>query len=219
MVQRSDRLLKVILTLTSFTMIIVWLPLIRGWMDGNSYAWGHSLFGKQFAGKGISGDYWLVVLQAVIGIALVYLGWRGAKQPFHWLLLLWNVSGFLNAFYNAIQFPEEYRFRGDTLGVDVSVAWVGPLFWSVLTVLSILWVVRDLKTGVAKETPKWDRSNWVLLSVAAAMLPLQFILLRFGQPHGTTDQIGVILTMLQWVVLNLSFVPWASRKLSDHAPA
>lgn len=219
MVQRSDRLLNVILVLTSFTMIIVWLPLIRGLMDGATYSWGHSLFGKQFGGKGISGDYWLVVLQAVIAIALVYLGWRWANQPFHWLLLLWNASGVLNAFYNAIQFPGEYRFRGDTLGVDISVAWVGPLFWSVLTVLSILWVVRDLKTGVAKETRKWDLANWVLLSVAAAMLPLQFILLSFGEPNGTTDQIGVILTMLQWVVLNLSFVPWASRKLSDQAPA
>lgn len=165
MAQKRNRLLKVILILTSFTMIIVWLPLIRGFMDGSTYAWGHSLFGKQFSGNGISGDYWLLVLQAVVAIAVVYMGWRGAKQPFHWLLLLWNVSGFLNAFYNAIQFPEEYRFRGDTLGVDVSVVWVSPLFWSVLTVLSILWVVRDLKTGGAKETTEWSQANLVLLLI------------------------------------------------------
>jgi hypothetical protein len=47
-----------------------------------------------------------------------------------------------------------------------------------------------------------------LLSIAAILLPIQFILLRFGEQHGTNDQIGVILTMLQLVVLNLGLYPW-----------
>jgi hypothetical protein len=207
MTNRPDRLLKVILVLTAFTMIVIWLPLIRGLMDGSSYQWGHSLLGKQFGGRGVSGDYWLLVLQAIIGVALVFLGWRGAKQPFHWLLLLWNASGVLNAFYNAIQFPEDYRLQGDTLGVDVSLAWVAPVFWSILMVLSLLWVTRDLKSGATKETPTWQKSNRVLLIITAAMLPVQFLLLRFGEPHGPRDQIGVILTMTQWFVFNLALVP------------
>lgn len=175
-------------------------------MDGNTYEWGHSFLGKNYGGRGLGGQYWLVALQAIIAVALVCLGWRGARQPFHWLLLSWNTSGAVNAFYNTINFPEDYRFRGDSLGVDVSVAWVGPIFWTALTLLSILWVARDLKRHRAKETPAWTRTNWVLLAIVVSLLPIQFLLLRFGEPHGTKDQIGVVLTMFQWLLLNLAFV-------------
>jgi hypothetical protein len=198
-------------------MIIVWLPLIRGLMDGATYEWGVSFLGKQFGGKGLSGDYWFLLLEAIIAIAVVYLGWRGARQPFPWLLLLWNVSGLLNASYLAIRFPEEYRFQGDTLGVDISVAWIGPVFWGLLTLLSILWMVGNLKAGITKEPARWARTNWLLLLIAAAMLPLQFVLLRFGEPHGLRDQVGVVLTMLQWLILNLSFVQWQSGRLEESA--
>jgi hypothetical protein len=49
------------------------------------------------------------------------------------------------------------------------------------------------------------------------MLPLQFVLLRFGEPHGLRDQVGVVLTMLQWLILNLSFVQWQSGRLEQSA--
>jgi len=215
MAQKRDWLLRIILILTSLTMIILWLPLIRGLMDGDTYQWGASFLGKDFGGKGLGGQYWLLVLEAVIAIELVYLGWRGARKPFHWLLLVWNTTGLLNAFYNAIKFPEDYRIQGDTLGIDVSVAWVGPLFWTTLTLLSILWVVRDLRRRSTKETPQWRRANGVLLAIAAGLLPIQFLLLRFGEPHSTRDQIGVILTLLQWLLLNLAFVAWGSKGISS----
>jgi hypothetical protein len=211
--QQSDRLLKLILVLTAFTMIIVWLPLVRGLMDGETYQWGHSLFGIDFGGKGVGGDYWFVVVQGVFSAALIYLGWRGASQPFHWLLLARNVLFAVSAFYSAISFPEQYRFRGDTLGVDVSLAWVAPLFWSVLLLLSIIWVVRDLKRIEPRIVPPWNRTNTILLAITLSFVPLQFVLLRFGEPHGTTDKIGVILTMLQWVLLNVSFGKWRSKEL------
>lgn len=208
--QTNRFLLRVILILTAFSMIVVWLPLVRGLMDGGTYEWGQSFLGKNFGGTGVSGDYWFVVLQAVIGLSVIYLGWRGAYQPFHWLLLLWNIPSAVNAFYHALRYPEQYRFRGDTLGVDIPVAWVSPLFWALLALLSILWVVRDLKQDKSREIPAWSRTNSVLLAITGSLLPFQFVLLRFGEPHGTTDQIGVILTMLQWLLLNLSFGAWRS---------
>ncbi|MFN2441131.1 MAG: hypothetical protein ABR517_00445 [Thermoanaerobaculia bacterium] len=39
------------------------------------------------------------------------------------------------------------------------------------------------------------------LVVLAALLPVQFVLLRFGAPHATTDEIGVLLTIAQWFLL------------------
>jgi len=87
------------------------------------------------------GNYELLVIQAAFGIALLYLGWRGARQPFHWLLLVWHIPLAAQACYNAFTSPEDYRFRGDTFGVDVSLAWVGPVFAGGFALLSIFWVV------------------------------------------------------------------------------
>src|SRR5258705_11148162 len=152
MPRKLDPLLKGILILTSATMIVTWLPLVRGIMDGPGYRWGQSFIGISLGGNGMGGKYWVLVLQAAVGISLVYLGWRGARFPFHWLLLLWNVPSAVNAFYNSIRFPEQYRFQGDTLGVDVSVAWVGPLFWGSLAVLFIVWGGSVFESGGSRES-------------------------------------------------------------------
>src|SRR6185295_10849706 len=88
---RPDRLLRAILIWTAVTLIIVWLPFVRGLMDGDAYEWGNEFFGKRFGGHGVRGDYWLLVIEAAFGIFLLYLGWRGARPPFHWLLLFWQI--------------------------------------------------------------------------------------------------------------------------------
>lgn len=219
MVWRPDRLLKAILIWTMITMIIVWLPLIRGLMDGDSYEWGNSFWGIQVGGQGVHGQYWLLLLQAIIGIAVLYFGWRGARQPFHWLLLLWHIPLGAQAIYDAISSPEDYRFRGDTLGVDVSLAWVGPLFFGGFALLSVLWVIRDLRRERDRTAPEWKRANYVLLLIAVSLLPIQFLLLRFGEQHGPGDQAGVILTMGQWVLINLGLFPWLRSKVSETAHA
>lgn len=213
MASKPNRLLKVVLILTAIPMILVWLPLIRGLMDGTTYQWGHSFLGFQYNGQGIYGFYWLLILQAVFCVALVNSGWRGARQPFHWLLLIWNIAYAVDAVYNSLKFPENYRFHGDTLGVDVSLAWAGPLYFGGLALLSLVWVARDFAQKQSPEVIAWNRRNSALLIVAVALLPAQFFLLKFGEPHGTTDQLGVILTMLQWVIINMSFVGWQSEKL------
>jgi hypothetical protein len=30
---------------------------------------------------------------------------------------------------------------------------------------------------------------------------VQFVLLRFGEPHGITDQVGVLATIVQWLLV------------------
>ena len=211
MTWRPDRILKVILIVTMLTMLVIWLPLVRGLMDGDSYQWAGVFWGMQFKGFGIRGDYWVLVLQALFGITLLYLGWRGARQPFHWLLLLWQVPAAVQACYDAFTNPEDYRFQGDTLGVDISLAWVGPLVFGGIALLSLFWVVRDLRSRREKVVPEWTRVNRILLLIVLGLLPIQFVLLRFGEPHGPGDQAGVILTMLQWVLITLSMLPLPKR--------
>ena len=166
----------------------------------------------QIGGSGIGGQYWLLVLEAAFALTLLYLGWRGARQPFHWMLLLWQVPLAVQAFYDAITSPEDYRFRGDSLGVDVSLAWVGPLLFGGVALLSLFWVVRDLKSNRQAVKIEWTRVNRILLLIALALLPIQFVLLRFGEQHGPRDQAGVILTMLQWLLINLALYPWPSHR-------
>ena len=212
---KPDKLLKAILIWTVLTFVIVWLPLVRGLMDGDSYQWGYSFWGWQASSHGIRGDYWLVVLQAILGVVLLYRGWRGAKQPFHWLLLLWHFSIDTQAIYNSETSPEDYRLRGDTLGVDVSLAWVGPVVFGGFALLSLLWVIRDMKKSRERLAPEWTSVNRIVLLIAAGLLPFQFVLLRYGVQHGLRDQVGVILTMLQWVLLNLGLYPWVRRSPSN----
>jgi hypothetical protein len=54
---------------------------------------------------------------------LGYLGWRGARPPFHLLLLLWNVPSAVNAFFNAIRFPESIASRVTHWGL--TSPWLG----------------------------------------------------------------------------------------------
>lgn len=216
---RPDRILKAILIWTAVTMIFVWLPLVRGFMDGESYQWGAIVWGMQFGGSGMRGDYWMLVVQALVGISILYLGWRGAHQPFHWLLLLWHVPMGVQAFYNSITFPEDYRLRGDTLGVDISLAWVGPLFFGGFALLAILWVVRDLRSRRGKVVVGWTRANRIFLVIVLALLPIQFVLLRFGPPHGPRDQAGVILTMVQWLLINWALLPWPKHSVRNASAA
>ena len=116
------------------------------------------------------------------------------------------------ACYNSFTSPEDYRFKGDTLGVDVSLAWVGPVLFGGFALLSVLWVMRDLRTPHEKVVPKWSRANSVFLLIVLALLPIQFVLLRFGEQHGTRDQVGVLLTMAQWILINCALFPWSGSK-------
>jgi hypothetical protein len=209
--QKPDRLLRIILGWTAVTMVFVWLPLIRGPMDGPSYLWGTSYWGLSVGGSGVSGDYWLLVVQGLVGLSILAIGWRGARPPFHLLLLLWHGVLGSSAVYAALRNPDQYRFRGDTLGIDVSLAWAGPLFFGGFFVLAVLWTLRDRRRRERRIVPPWTRANTSWLAVLLAMLPVQFVLLRFGEVHGLTDRIGVLLTIAQCLLLGRIFRPAAGR--------
>lgn len=200
---RPDPILRALLGWTALSTIIFWLPFVRGLFDGQTYEWG--LAGR--GGTGVSGDYWMPVLGVILALAIRYFGWRGARMPFHALLLLWVVPLGAGATWLTLTRPEDFRFQGDTLGVDVSLAWAGPVIFGGFALLGIFWVVRDLLSGRKREAPPWRPVNQRMLIALAALLPIQFVLLRFGVPHGTTDQIGVILTMLQWFLLGAALAP------------
>ena len=76
--------------------------------------------------------------------------------------------------------------------------------------------VRRWRAGwfVAPHEPI-DRS---LAKVLLALLPVSFVLLRFGEPYGLTDLVGVIIVGGLWFLLPRVLKPWiVVRDLIDHA--
>lgn len=212
---KPDRLLRTLLSWTAVTFLPVWLPLIRGPMDGPSYAW--ALIPDLLDGRGAGGEYWAVVILAAFALTLLALGWRGARRPFHWLLLLWHLSLGAGAVAVTLQSGDQLRLRGDTMGVDIPLGPAIALLFGGFALLAIWWVVRDLRRSVHLTPPSWTAANRNLLILALALLPVQLLLLRFGASQSLSDQAGVILTMAQWVLINLALVPRAPARPSGTA--
>jgi hypothetical protein len=201
--EAKDRLRSFLLGFMALTMIILWLPLVRGLMDGDSYSWAGYYFGLRMQGSGIGGDYWKLVLVAAVAVAGLWYGWRGGRQPFHWVMPAWLLPIGGGALYVAFTEPEELRLRGDTLGMDISLV---PVAWLIaaIALAAVYWAVRDLRSGRKRAAPKWTAANSILFGVALAMVPFQFYLLHFGPPHDSTDAAGVVLTIGQWLLVNVA---------------
>src|SRR5262245_47086999 len=198
---RSDRFLQGLLLWTALTTLIFWLPSVRGLFDGASYEWG--AFG--FRGRGTAGDYWFVATGSVVAIALQYLAWRGPRAAFYVMFGGWHLYLAVVTTLAAIADPASLHFTGDTLGVDGSLAVAAPTFMGIAAALVLFWIVRDARSATSRPTlAAWSNRNtrWVL--VLAALLPMQLVLLRVGEPHGTTDQIGVLVTIAQWFLLSIA---------------
>ncbi len=198
-----NALLYALLIWTALTTVVFWLPTLRGAFDGPSYEWG--LFG--FGGRGVSGDYWFPVLGSAIALCAQYLAWRGPRLPFYVLILGW--SGFLAAgmLSLAVGNPGSLRFRGDTLGIDISIAVLGPALFGLWAVLAAIWIGLDVRGRATRTMTSWSNRNSRWLIALLALLPIQFVLLRFGEPHGLSDQIGVLVTIVQWLLVVAAFGP------------
>jgi hypothetical protein len=140
---RKDPLLVVILWWTALVAgILVWLPLVRGATQGSAYRWALT---AEVGGRGIGGAYWMLIPGFVFVASLLYLGWRGARQPFHWLLLLFHLPLAAAVTYAVWTDPQGFRFEGATMGLDVSLVVIGPLLFCGIAGAALVWVVRDIQ--------------------------------------------------------------------------
>lgn len=206
------RVLKTLLFFLAFVLIFTWLPLVRGFFDGPTYQWGTSYFGQSFSGEGLGADSWLLFLKLAFGGAILWFGYRGPRQPFHALLLAWLAIGAADILHGVAANPEGMVFRGDTLGIELNIGTIAAAIYGGMFLLGLYWVARDLKDRPTWPKIAWTPRNRKLAIAAIAALPVQFALLRFGEPHGLSDQIGVILTMAQWAVINTALYPWGAWK-------
>lgn len=190
------RLRTVLLIWTAATFLPAWLVTIRGLFDGEAYAWGVT---ETIKGRGISGYYPVAPAAALLGLSILTLGWRGAMRPFHLLLALWHIPLGVLASVAARRNRGALRLQGDTLGIDISLATVAPIVLGAAATGSACLALLERKTIPAASSPP----NRPILTAAAALLPVQFVLLRNGEQNGLTDKLGVVLIIIQWVLINV----------------
>ncbi len=199
---------RLLLGWVTFHLVFSWLPLVRCVMDGESYAWGTSHFGHMFHSRGLERpDVWLLVFKSALFGTLIYLGARGAGRLFQWLILLWTLVLTADVTYAVATNPKGMEFHGDTLGLHFNMGWVLVPVVGAFALLALWWVVRERRAGRETETPPWTAANRKLLLICLLLLPVQFVLLRFGEPHGLTDKIGVLLTILQCPLFTFALWP------------
>lgn len=204
--RRNNAWFNLLLFIISFTFLIVWLPLIRSICDGTSYQWGTNLFGISISGAGISLSLFFVIAQFLFYMALFFsFYWFSNRYYFKLLVILWYVMIFGNMFFDIIK-NGDTMFHGDTLNVHVSLTnIIVPL--GIIALGFILMVFRK-DASFASTGVNWNWKNTKRFIILFGPVPVQAILFATGEPHGITDQIGVVLAITQALMVPLIVRPY-----------
>jgi hypothetical protein len=91
------------------------------------------------------------------------------------------------------------------MGVDISLAVLGPVLFCGVAIAAIVWVIRDLRAGGAHERVPWvwTRATRIRLAIVLALIPLEVVLFRSAGIQSTQNMVGVALVGWQWVLVNL----------------
>ena len=205
-------ILRWLLFTVAFVTIVSWLPLIRVLFDGVTYQWGTTWFGTGFNSAGLEGDWWMLPVQLAFATTVLYFGYRGPRKPFYTLLPLWFGLYFADIAFAFYKNPEGLMFHGDTLDLHFNMGYPLLGIAGALLVLAIYWLMRDQKAGNTYPQTPWSKRNKTLGIIAGVLMVPIYFLLSTGEPHATTDEIGVILIMIQWGIINAALYPWGVWK-------
>ena len=192
---KLDRILKVLVAWVTFLFVFSWLPLVRVVIEGDTYQWGTTHFGVSFSAKGLEADMWLLVFKSALFGMLIYTASRGVHGLFRWLVVPASVVMTADVMHAAVTDPDGFEFRGDTLGIHLQLGPVVVAVVAALSLLAVYWVIREATSDTGPVLMLLSLRNKRLLTLWFSLLPLQFVLLRFGEPDGLTDQIGVLITV------------------------
>ncbi len=207
-VRESNGLFNSLMILSGITFMLVLLPLQRCLFDGTSYSWGQQYFGVSFNSTGIEPGYFILIPFLIFFIGYFYsFYWIKNRTIFYAFLGLFWVHNFGNLLFDIIK-NGDTMFHGDTLDVHVSISWI----IIPLSIIFLIWILaiiyKDRKMENVEIT--WSKRNNLKALVILGVLPIQALLYATGEPHGLTDEISVIITILQSFLFGIIFIP---RKL------
>lgn len=213
---REDRLRFCVVLGTSILSSWLWWVPLRCIMEGEPFQWGNPFGEGMLRGSGMGGHFWVLLLLSSLFISIVYMGWRDPRGVFKPLLLIWCAVNLIGTLIIVLDDPSRYRFRGDTMGIDINMAWFMPALKGGLLLAAMAWVVREWRSPRQNTAITWTRKNSRYLLPVIILVPFQILLLRLGPMHDWTDKLGWILTYSEWVLINLALLPWVeSTKASD----
>ena len=210
-VRLNNRLFNSLLIFSGITFMLVWLPFLRCLFDGKSYSLGQDYFGFSFRSAGIEPDYFILIPFLVFFVAFFYsFYWIKNRAVFYVLIILWWIHTFGNLLFGLIR-DGDSTFHGDTLDVHISISMIViPL--SILAILLILGIIlKDRK--LPEVAIPWNRRNNIKILLILGPLPLQAIMYATGEAHGLTDEISVLITILQSFLIPIIFFP--SKKKTE----
>jgi hypothetical protein len=184
-----------------------WRLLIRGLLEPN-FTWNYA----GFKGSGVLGDYWVIFIIIILGMCMLFFGWRGGNRIVQWSIFIWVFLLFSSSLVIILSDPKT-KIVAETLQVELPYMWVILPFDALFFILTTVWIIFFRKMNRTVSRPRWKCVNSTLVAVAIGLIPVEYILFNAGEQHGLLDGVGVFVTLIQWLILNLAFYPWNTRKV------
>lgn len=198
-----------LLLFVALSFMLIWLPFLRALFDGQSYSWGMSYFGYVLHGEGLNAHYLFLIVQLIFYALLFTSVYWTKNRPVAFVLLgLWWLQVFGNLLFDIMK-NGDTMFHGDTLNVHVSLSSVAvPL--GVLALILIAWFIRSDVNGSSAGV-QWSKLNTRLALIVFTPLPIQALFFATGEPHGITDQVAVIISILQCFAIPFIIQPFGAK--------
>ncbi len=193
-----DPILRALLAWTGVAGLLFWLPLVGSLLRGSAEA---GMWGPGVAG-GAAG-LWIPLVAVSVAGATLWTGWRGARRPFGGLLLAFHVPMAALVVWTMAIHPEAGAFGGAVSGTDATLGWIASAAYVAFAGLAVWWVFFG-DADPAGRAPAWSPESRAFLTAAAVLIPIQWLLLH---TTGATDPAAVVVTIGQWVLLNMGLRP------------
>ncbi len=195
-----QRLYNLTMAWTVFTTVFVWLPIVRILARPEGYTW--SFFGS--SGMGRSGPFWIFPILALYATVLFAHAWWERRLLFRILLLLWHLGWTAMLTVGALTQGSAASWQGQAWGLSVPL-WSAAVVFFGFTLLVAWWASLDWQLSHEKTQPAWTRKNTRRLMIALTLLPVAFLLFRWGSDYNWVTALAVGVTIIQWVTLCEAF--------------
>jgi hypothetical protein len=122
------------------------------------------------------------------------------------MLIAWNGFVFVSIVWSTYRYGSDMRLRGDALGMEIPLAWIGPILTGALLAASVYWAMRRPRIA---PIARWRPRGKLLLAVASALAPVICVLFRQGDGrlHTDFDRAAVILVIAQGLLAGAALGP------------
>lgn len=205
---RFDVVYRILLFLTCLTGATTWLPFLRCLFDGKTYQWSTSFLGYTLTSAGINLPYLYILFWTGIWLFLMYsFFWIRNVRIFQFLLIVWFGSMLTNMSYDIFR-GESFMFHGDTMGVHLDLT---PFIMTFMVVVILLVAIVLMGRKADMILGFWSKRNTRWLIALSIWIPLQAIFFATGEPHGSTDEIGVVISLLQVILVYFGMTAYGTN--------